>query len=204
MIHHLAITPKNFQESHKFYTEVMGFKLCKIVKRQAMGGAKAGWTKHVFYETGKGSYFVLWDLHLTGLEDDDWKAPISTGLGLPWWINHIAFEVASLEELEEKKQIWLAAGNKVSEVVHEFITSIYTKDPDGNMVEFTCNTRELTEEDRDEAERLLIDDSPAVDPDYPGMIYLPDGRIIEAPSSPAEASPAPEPVGEWGNTASSY
>ena len=121
----------------------MGFTLVKIVKRQAMGGEKAGWTKHVFYDTGKGSYFVLWDLHLTGLEDDDWKAPISTGLGLPWWVNHIAFEVDSLEELEEKKQIWLAAGNKVSEVVHEFITSIYTKDPDGNMVEFTCNTRAL-------------------------------------------------------------
>jgi catechol 2,3-dioxygenase-like lactoylglutathione lyase family enzyme len=202
MIHHLAITPKNFPESHKFYTEVMGFKLCKIVKRQAMGGAKAGWTKHVFYDTGKGSYFVLWDLHLTGLEDDDWKAPISTGLGLPWWINHVAFEVETLEELEEKKQIWLAAGNKVSEVVHEFITSIYTKDPDGNMVEFTCNTRALTQEDREEAERLLIDDSPAVDPDYPGMIYLPDGRVIAAPSSPAE--PVPAPVGEWGNTASSY
>jgi catechol 2,3-dioxygenase-like lactoylglutathione lyase family enzyme len=185
LIHHLAITPKDFKASHEFYTEVMGFTLVKIVKRQAMGGAKAGWTKHVFYDTGHGSYFVLWDLHLTGLADEDWKAPISTGLGLPWWINHIAFEVADLEELEEKKQRWLAAGNKVSEVVHEFITSIYTKDPDGNMVEFTCNTRALDEDDFEEARRLLIDDSPAVDPDYPGVIYLPDGRVIEAPSSPS-------------------
>jgi catechol 2,3-dioxygenase-like lactoylglutathione lyase family enzyme len=186
LIHHLAITPKDFKASHEFYTEVMGFTLVKIVKRQAMGGAKAGWTKHVFYDTGHGSYFVLWDLHLTGLADEDWKAPISTGLGLPWWINHIAFEVADLEELEEKKQRWLAAGNKVSEVVHEFITSIYTKDPDGNMVEFTCNTRALNDDDFEEAHRLLIDDSPAVDPDYPGVIYLPDGRVIEAPSSPSE------------------
>jgi len=203
MIHHLAITPKNFAASHEFYTEVMGFKLVKIVKRQAMGGRKAGWTKHVFYDTGKGSYFVLWDLHLTDLNDDDWNAAISTGLGLPWWINHVAFEVDSLDELEAKKQIWLAAGNKVSEVVHEFITSIYTKDPDGNMVEFTCNTRELTEEDRLEAERLLLDASPAVDPDYPGVIYLPDGRVIEAPSSPAEPEPSGGTDG-YENTASSY
>lgn len=190
MIHHLAITPKNFKASHEFYTEVMGFTLVKIVKRQAMGGAKAGWTKHVFYDTGHGSYFVLWDLHLTNLADEDWKAPISTGLGLPWWVNHIAFEVAGLDELEAKKQRWLAAGNKVSEVVHEFITSIYTKDPDGNMVEFTCNTRALDENDFEEARRLLIDDSPAVEPDYPGVIYLPDGRVIEAPSSPSEPVPA--------------
>jgi catechol 2,3-dioxygenase-like lactoylglutathione lyase family enzyme len=186
LIHHLAITPKNFKASHEFYTEVMGFTLVKIVKRQAMGGAKAGWTKHVFYDTGHGSYFVLWDLHLTGLAVDDWKAPISTGLGLPWWVNHIAFEVADLDELEVKKQRWLAAGNKVSEVVHEFITSIYTKDPDGNMVEFTCNTRALDEEDFEEARRLLVDDTPAVEPDYPGVIYLPDGRVIEAPSSPSD------------------
>jgi hypothetical protein len=54
------------------------------------------------------------------------------------------------------------------------------------MVEFTCNTRALNDDDFEEAHRLLIDDSPAVDPDYPGVIYLPDGRVIEAPSSPSE------------------
>jgi catechol 2,3-dioxygenase-like lactoylglutathione lyase family enzyme len=188
MIHHLAITPKDFTKSHKFYTEVMGFTLATIVKRQAMGGSKAGWTKHVFYDTGGGSYFILWDLHLADLEDHQWNAAISTGLGLPWWVNHVAFEVGSLDELEEKKQRWLAAGYKVSEVVHEFITSIYTKDPDGNMVEFTCNTRQLTEADRIEAEILLLDDSPAVEPDYAGTIYLPDGRVIEATSSPSTPS----------------
>lgn len=184
MIHHLAITPKNFARSHTFYTEVMGFKLVKIVKRQAMGGAKAGWTKHVFYDTGEGSLFVLWDLHLTDVNPaDDWDPSISIGLGLPWWINHIAFEVKDLAELEQKKQHWLACGLKVSEVDHEFIKSIYSKDPDGNMVEFTTNTRELDESDRQEALLLLEDDTPAVDPDYPGVVYLPDGRVIEAPSS---------------------
>jgi hypothetical protein len=52
---------------------------------------------------------------------------------------------------------------------------------------------------------LLLDDSPAVDPDYPGVIYLPDGRVIEAPSS-SESEPQPEPSGTDGyeNTASSY
>jgi catechol 2,3-dioxygenase-like lactoylglutathione lyase family enzyme len=184
MIHHLAITPKDFARSHQFYTEVMGFSLVKIVKRKAMGGENAGWTKHVFYDTGDGSYFVLWDLHLSDFDpDDDWNPAISVGLGLPWWINHIAFAVKDLDELETKKQHWLASGQKVSEVVHEFITSIYTKDPDGNMVEFTTNTCPLTDDDREEAHRLLLDDTPAVDPDYPGVIYLPDGRVIEAPSS---------------------
>lgn len=184
MIHHLAITPKNFDVSHRFYTEVMGFELVKVIKRQAMGGPKAGWTKHVFYATGGGAYFVLWDLHLNEFDlASDWDPSISKGVGLPWWVNHFAFDVADLDELEEKKQHWLASGQKVSEVVHEFITSIYTRDPDGNMVEFTTNTRDLNEEDRIEAHRLLADNSPAELPDYPGIVYLPDGRVIEADSS---------------------
>jgi catechol 2,3-dioxygenase-like lactoylglutathione lyase family enzyme len=184
MIHHLAITPKDFNISHRFYTEAMGFKLVKIVKRQAMGGAKEGWTKHVFYDTGDGTFFVLWDLHLTGVRlNDDWNPSISMGVGLPWWVNHIAFGVKDLDELEERKQRWLAYGCKVSEVVHEFITSIYTRDPDGNMVEFTCNTAKLTEADEREAHELLADDTPAVDPDYEGTVYFPDGRVLVAPSS---------------------
>jgi len=181
MIHHLAITPKDFDASHTFYTEVMGFELVKIVKRQAMG--QAGWTKHVFYDAGDGSFFVLWDLHLEDLKDEDWNASISTGLGLPWWINHIAFSVNDLEALEEKKQHWLSKGQKVSEVEHEFITSIYTRDPDGNLVEFTCNTRALDHTDIEEAYVLLADDDPATEPDYEGTVYLPDGRVIHAPST---------------------
>ena len=182
-IHHVAITPKDFDASHRFYTEAMGFPVVAAVKRQARGGAAVGWTKHVFYDTGDGGWLALWDLHLTDLNDDDWRAPISTGLGLPWWINHLAFGVADLAALEERKQHWLSTGLKVSEVDHDFIRSIYTRDPDGNLVEFTTNTRSLDEADRIEALEILADDEPSMVADYPGTIYLPDGRIIEAPSS---------------------
>ena len=59
MIHHLAIASKDIAKAHHFYTEVMGFKLVKAVKRQAPGG---GWTKHLFYDMGGGALFALWDL----------------------------------------------------------------------------------------------------------------------------------------------
>ena len=77
MIHHVAITPADFGASKKFYTEVMGFPVVKAVKRQAMGGESAGWTKHVFFDTGHGSLLALWDLHLTDLEPGSWRASIS-------------------------------------------------------------------------------------------------------------------------------
>ena len=77
----------------------------------------------------------------------------------------------------------MAYGLKVSEVDHDFIRSIYTRDPDGNLVEFTTNTRALNEADLQEAMEILANDDPSEIPDYPGTIYLPDGRVIEAPSS---------------------
>src|SRR5688572_5963017 len=117
VIHHFAIAPKDFNASHRFYTDVMGFKLVKAVKRQALGGAVAGWTKHVFYDTGDDSLFALWDLHLTDLAEDR-GVSMSVDLGLPWWINHIAFDVPTLEALEGRKQHWLACGLTVSEVDH--------------------------------------------------------------------------------------
>ncbi|WP_217705839.1 VOC family protein [Peristeroidobacter soli] len=176
MIHHLAIAPRDFKVAHKFYTEAMGFKLAKVVKRQALGGAAAGWTKHVFYETGRGGLFALWDLHLAELEGKSWKASWSSGLGLPTWINHVAFLVDSPAELEAKKQRWLDYGLRVSQVKHEFITSIYTLDPDKNLVEFTVATGPITEEDRAEALRLLEDDSPATIPEYPSEMFEPSAR----------------------------
>lgn len=176
-IHHFAIATKDYDRAHKFYTEAMGFKLIAGVKRQAMGGAKVGWTKHMFYDCGHGSVLAIWDLHLEGLHDGDWKTGYSTGLGLPWYIVHIAFGVDTLEELEKKRQNLLNHGVVVSKVEHEFITSIYMNDPDGNMVEFTVNTRPLTEEDRDRAIEILADDRPSEIPEYSGIVTYPDGRV---------------------------
>lgn len=166
MIHHLAIAVRNIDATHYFYTEVMGFKLVAGVKRQAPGG---GWTKHLFYDMGDGKLIAFWDLK--GVENvqfaaDAWRSGISTGLGLPGWVNHIAFECDNADDFEQKKQRWLDHGYHVSEVDHDFIRSCYTYDPDGNWVEWTYRCRELNESDRLEAEAIYADDTPATIADY--------------------------------------
>jgi catechol 2,3-dioxygenase-like lactoylglutathione lyase family enzyme len=171
VIHHLAIAVKDVKRSHYFYTEVMGFKLVKVVKRKAAGG---GWTKHIFYDMGSGKLFAIWDLRgLEGaaIQSEAWRSGISTGLGLPNWINHIAFECEDAGELEARKQRWLDHGYHVSEVDHDFIRSIYTFDPDGNMVEWTYKTRSLDQSDLDEALYLIEDDTPATISDYEGQFF---------------------------------
>ncbi|WP_185059876.1 VOC family protein [Pseudonocardia eucalypti] len=166
MFHHVAIAAKNVKRSHRFYTEAMGFTLKKVVKRQTPVG---GWTKHIFYDTGNG-LFAIWDL--TGIqgvviEEGDWQGGI--GNGLPYWVNHVAFDCHDIGGLEACKQRWLDHGYHVSEVKHEFIHSIYTRDPDGTLVEFTYDTQPLTEADEREAAELLADDTPAQVPDYEGV-----------------------------------
>lgn len=185
MIHHLAIATKNIREAHHFYTEVMGFELVKAVKRQAPGG---GWTKHIFYDMGDGSLFALWDLRGladAGLDDDSWRAGLSTGTGLPNWVNHIAFEVKDEQEFDEKRQRWLDHGYHVSVVDHDFIRSAYTIDPDGTMVEWTYRTAALTDVDKAEARTILADDTPATEADYEGNFTRATAPKSRAPAADA-------------------
>jgi len=170
-VHHLAVAVKDVRKAHEFYTEAMGFELVKVVKRQTPDG---GWTKHIFYDIGDGTLFAIWDLRgIEGvvIEADAWKGGMSVGAGLPYWVNHVAFQCPDREALEARKQRWLDYGKNVVEVDHEFIVSIYTKDPDGTLVEWTYATRALNEDDRAEALRLLADDSPATEPEYEGVIF---------------------------------
>jgi catechol 2,3-dioxygenase-like lactoylglutathione lyase family enzyme len=167
VFHHIAVASKDVRKSHRFYTEAMGFTLKKVVKRQTPEG---GWTKHIFYDTGDGQYFAIWDLNgIEGVvvEPDQWRGGIAGDL--PYWINHIAFDCHDIGGLENAKQRWLDLGYNVLEVKHEFIHSVYTRDPDGTLVEFTFDTQPLTEDDEREAAELLADDTPAQVPDYEGV-----------------------------------
>jgi catechol 2,3-dioxygenase-like lactoylglutathione lyase family enzyme len=185
-LHHFAIATKNFEMAHHFYTEVMGFPLVAGVKRQAPGG---GWTKHMFYDIGDGETMALWDLRgIEGIQiqPDEWRSAISSGLGLPRWMNHFAFTCkGGEEELERRKQAWLDNGYNVSVVDHEFIRSIYTFDPDGNWVEWTYNTRPMDESDRRYAHEIHADDTPATERDYDGPFFR---------STAEKYRPAPKPL----------
>jgi len=154
--HHVALAVRDLQETHRFYTEAMGFELAKVVVAPTEEG---GWAKHVFYDTGGNGLIAFWELH------DDTIPPydpaISTALGLPIWVNHVAFD-ASVDELEPRREHWRDRGYDVMEIDHGFCISIYTVDPNGVLVEWCANTRPLDDSDRAEGRRLLVDPGPAL------------------------------------------
>jgi len=49
------------------------------------------------------------------------------------------------------------------EIDHGWCTSIYTVDPNGILVEFCTTTQAMTQADREEAQRLLLDPHPPLE-----------------------------------------
>lgn len=170
--HHTAVATRDLAATHRFYTEAMGFELVKVVAAETEGG---GWAKHAFYEITKDEYIAFWDLHDESIRAE-WSPAISTGMGLPIWVNHIAFRAADLADLEARKSRWLDHGATVSEIDHGWCRSIYTVDPNGILVEFCTTTHAMTQADRDQARRLLDDPRPPLSDSPEMMVYHPKPR----------------------------
>ena len=63
--HHVALATRDTAATHAFYTEVMGFRLAKVVASPTPDDT--GWSKHFFYDTGSKGMIAFWELH----DDDD-------------------------------------------------------------------------------------------------------------------------------------
>lgn len=174
-VHHIALATRDIQATHRFYTQVMGFRLVKALAIPWPGSATGGWAKHLFYATGEredAELVAFWALHDASV-GAGFRTEVSTALGLPTWVNHVAFEARSAEELALRRARWLEHGASVTEVDHGFCRSIYTMDPNGILVEFCVTTSAFTPEDAMEAERLLHDSAPALEPPRPATLHRP-------------------------------
>ena len=164
--HHVAITTKDLDATHRFYTEAMGFELAKV---EAQPTAQ-GWARHLFYDTGNGEMLAVWDIHDEMLQD--YKTEISTGLGLPPWANHIAFNAIDRDDLDARLKRWLDNGCDAVRIDHGWCVSIYADDPSGITVEFCTSTREFTDDDRAEAAMLRAASMPELNKAEPKIEFF--------------------------------
>ena len=183
--HHVALATPDIEATHRFYTEAMGFELVKAVIAPTPEG---GWAKHVFYDTGGGGMIAFWDLHVDALLPV--RGAISRDLGLPEWVNHLAFDAPDAAAFETGLARWQQLGYDVFEINHEFCRSIYAVDPAGVLVEWCMDTRPLTAAERERANSVILQPEPdAFDPDpvvefHPGDPALrPDWATRRQPSS---------------------
>ncbi|MBI1262829.1 MAG: VOC family protein [Rhizobiales bacterium] len=152
--HHLAFATRDMKATDHFYREVMGFDLKKVEIGPTPNG---GWAKHFFYEIEPDRFIAFWELH-----GEAFEKPFETGLsraaGLPDWVNHVSFYSPTVEHLNEKRAMWLRAGNDVMEVDHNWCRSIYTNDPNGTLVEYCVTTGAFTPADRERALTAVTSD----------------------------------------------
>ncbi|MCU1400999.1 MAG: hypothetical protein JWN62_4108 [Acidimicrobiales bacterium] len=172
--HHVALATHDTQATHEFYTEVMGFSLVKVVAAPNPGD-HGGWSKHFFYTTGESTengMIAFWEIH-DSVIGDDFPVDINATAGLPAWVNHVAFDAPTVEDLHRHRDRWLSHGRHVLEVDHDFCTSIYIRDPSGNLVEFCHTNRPFSDTERADALRLLHDPAPELETEKSPIVHAP-------------------------------
>ncbi|MDF2179049.1 VOC family protein [Aliiglaciecola sp. CAU 1673] len=133
-IHHVAYRCKDAKETVEFYQKVMGMEFLLAIAEDQVPSTKAPDPyMHVFLDAGMGNVLAFFEL------------PNSPEMGrdgnTPAWVQHIAFEVASMDELLAAKERLLNHGLDVlGPTEHTIFKSIYFFDPNGHRIELAANT----------------------------------------------------------------
>ena len=151
-IHHQAFLCRDAEQTRWFYEEVMGFKLVAALDFESSPGSGEPLEyMHLFFEMGNGDHIAFFDIPD---EADEEKFNYTSGFD-----QHIAFEVDTLEELEDwKKHLNKEIGWASDSIDHDFVHSIYFYDPNGLALEITCKDKDydqIMEKDKNEAHKNL-------------------------------------------------
>ena len=142
---HVGLSTLDLDRTRAFWEGVLGFK---PVRCDTMTIKEGGQIRHVFFDTGQGQLVAFMEPRGVPGIPTEYDAGINRGLGVPEAFYHFAFAVESVEALEAKRAELIARGVRVTPVVdHEWMKSIYLKDPNGLLLEFAVQTRELGEDD---------------------------------------------------------
>jgi catechol 2,3-dioxygenase-like lactoylglutathione lyase family enzyme len=133
--HHVAFACRDLEATVHFYDGLLGFSL---VHTEVQGNAEH-FMRHIFFDLGDGSSIAFFFLNGMG-EPQDYKTDISTGMGLPIWVNHVAFSADQARYDKVKETMTKANIEPVMEVDHDWCHSVYYADPNGILVEFCLDT----------------------------------------------------------------
>jgi glyoxylase I family protein len=132
-IHHIAFASRDTKATYDFYHNKLGMKLFRTENHLQQGG----YFRHFFFDMGNDQLMGFFEVNGVG-EQPDYKTDLSSSLGLPLWVNHIAFNAENEQRFEEIKKRAKENGVKfMAKVDHDWVKSIYFLDPNGLMLEYT-------------------------------------------------------------------
>ncbi|MCF6293631.1 MAG: VOC family protein [Robiginitomaculum sp.] len=133
-IHHVAYRCHDAKETVEFYQKVLNMGFVLAIAEDEVPSTKAPDPyMHVFLDAGMGNILAFFEI------------PNSPKMGrdenTPKWVQHIAFEVESIEALLAAKASVEAEGIAViGPTNHGIFKSIYFFDPNGHRLELAANT----------------------------------------------------------------
>ncbi len=141
-IHHVAYRCRDAKQTVEFYQRVLGMDFVLAIAEDQVPSTKAPDPyMHVFLDAGMGNVLAFFEL------------PNSPAMGFddntPDWVQHIAFELESVDALLSAKAVIEAEGlDVIGPTNHGIFQSIYFRDPNGHRLESvanSCNEEEMTE-----------------------------------------------------------
>lgn len=150
-IHHVAYRCIDAKVTADFYKHTLNMDLLVSIAEERVPSTKEpNPYMHIFLDAGMGNILAFFEI--TGAAD------LGRDENTPKWVQHIAFQVESLEKLIEAKTELEQKGIEVLGVTdHSIIKSIYFFDPNGHRLELTCltGTEEEMKKLKDVAQEML-------------------------------------------------
>ncbi len=131
-LHHIAYASRDSAATYDFYHNKLGMPLVRT-ENHLVG---EGYFRHFFFDIGNNQLIGFFEVHNVG-ERDDYTTDFADSVGLPAWVNHIAFKLED-EAAYEALKIRLEENGValLGEVDHDWCKSIYLADPNGLTLEY--------------------------------------------------------------------
>lgn len=132
-IHHVAYRCNDAKETVLFYRNLLGMDFTLAIAEDSVPSTgEPDPYMHVFLDAGMGNVLAFFELPNSPDMDRDRNTPN--------WVQHIAFEVESFDELMAQKARLEDAGIEVTGPTnHGIFDSIYFFDPNGHRLELAAN-----------------------------------------------------------------
>jgi catechol 2,3-dioxygenase-like lactoylglutathione lyase family enzyme len=132
-VNHIAMATGDLDMTIRFWRDLLGMRLIA-------GLGQSGY-RHYFFEISETCAIAFFEWPSVKPVPEKEHGRIVSG---PFIFDHISFGVETEDELWSLKDRVDAAGFWVSEVIdHGFIHSIYSFDPNGIPIEFSCNVKDI-------------------------------------------------------------
>ena len=133
-IHHVAYRCNDAKETALWYEKNLDMKLVLAIAEDQVPSTKdPDPYMHLFMDAGGGNILAFFEIPKS--------APMGRDPNTPNWVQHIAFEVGTLDELNAARAKLEANGVEVLGITdHTIFQSIYFRDPNGHRLELAVNT----------------------------------------------------------------